>query len=47
MALGGIANSWVRWLVGWFYGGCFGDRVSIYSHCYPGTHYVEQAGLDS
>jgi hypothetical protein len=30
------------WLVGWF----FEDRVSLYSSGCPGTHFVDQAGLE-
>jgi hypothetical protein len=25
---------------------CFRDRVSLCSHGYPGTHFVDQAGLE-
>jgi hypothetical protein len=29
-----------------FLGGVFRDRVSLYSPGYPGTHFVDQAGLE-
>jgi hypothetical protein len=31
-------------LFGWFFG--FWDRVSLYSPGWPGTHFVDQAGLE-
>jgi hypothetical protein len=38
----------VGWLVGWFFCGffVFRDRVSLYSLGCPGTHSVDQAGLE-
>jgi hypothetical protein len=36
----------VGWLVGWFFG-FFRDRVSLCSPGCPGTHFVDQAGLES
>jgi hypothetical protein len=34
------------WLVGWLDGLVFRDRVSLYSPGCPGTHFVNQAGLE-
>jgi len=39
-----LADFLVGWLVGLVL--VFRDRVSLYSPGYPGTHFVDQAGLE-